>query len=236
MISDSFYKKAAEILRKTRTDKNAACWKTLACADDVRDKKLMYALLSEVCKCKRLLCAKIAFFLIFGFNFETDRDALEHVATAAGLFKAEPRISPELLLIGTYEVLFRADARCSETLVAPIKRHKTRLHAELVKLKIKRGVTSNTQLATQSAADRFPRFVRVNTLKSTLQEICAVFERLQLKRGTLQRAADGSLAFADSLSYAIDDHVDNLLALPRSVSLANTPAYKQGKIIIQVSF
>ena len=59
-----------------------------------------------------------------------------------------------------------------------ILRHKTRLRAELVKLRLKAGVISNEGLARKADenSDLIPRYVRVNTNKIEFKEFIRILE------------------------------------------------------------
>lgn len=92
-----------------------------------------------------------------------DKAILSDVMTATKLMKEERKLSSlNLALVLVHDLLLAKGIQAGD---GPIKqailRHKTRLHGEFQKLKIKRGVTSNAQLA-QSADERagtFPRFI-----------------------------------------------------------------------------
>lgn len=72
------------------------------------------------------------------------------ILKASSLIKLEKRIitSQNLALVLVHDLLFSKGIEAGD---GPIKqailRHKTRLHSELVKIKIKRGVKDNKELA-----------------------------------------------------------------------------------------
>jgi putative methyltransferase len=75
---------------------------------------------------------------------------LKDIITASGLLKQERKIkSPNLALVLVHDLLLAPGGIQAGD--GPIKqgvlRHKTRLHGELQKLKIKRGAKSNAELA-----------------------------------------------------------------------------------------
>ncbi|KAL0067862.1 hypothetical protein AAF712_005030 [Marasmius tenuissimus] len=114
----------------------------------------------------------------------------------------------------------------------PIKqavlRHKTRLKAELQKLKIKRGVGSNTELAHlgDARASQIPRYVRVNTLLWSMEEAVDYF----VARGYMQ---SGPFDEESNKGFAKDEHITNLLLFNPKVSFQDDPCYQMGKIILQ---
>lgn len=107
-----------------------------------------------------------------------------------------------------------------------VLRHKTRLHAELTKIKVKRGARTNedlVQLADPRAAN-IPRYVRVNTLKCSLEDALA---ELASRGFTPGDAAEGR-------TFAQDPHVPNLLAFDaRRTEMSADPAYVRGALILQ---
>ncbi|OJA11980.1 hypothetical protein AZE42_10675 [Rhizopogon vesiculosus] len=107
-----------------------------------------------------------------------------------------------------------------------ILRHKTRLRSELQRIKIKRGVKSDLELA-QTGDDRaakIPRYVRVNTSLWSTEEAVQFYT----KRGFQLQGA-----FASSKGFAIDEHIPDLLAFNPALHFRDDPSYKSGKIILQ---
>ena len=131
-----------------------------------------------------------------------------------------------------------------------MERHKARLNAELTRLRLKRraadieelkntvvkrtprpltdGHTPENRSGTTQITH--PRWVRVNTLKTTLHE-------------ELESGAFAGYTRVDSLIELEDDHVEkslyvdenipNLIALPTSTDLTRSPAYLAGTVILQ---
>jgi putative methyltransferase len=79
-----------------------------------------------------------------------DKAALLDIIKAAEFLKHEKKLipKPNLALVLVHDLLFSKGIEAGD---GPIKqavlRHKTRLHSELVKLKIKKGVKDNKDLA-----------------------------------------------------------------------------------------
>lgn len=79
-----------------------------------------------------------------------DKAALLDVIEASELLKHEKKLIPtaSLALVLVHDLLFSKGIEAAD---GPIKqavlRHKTRLHSELVKLKVKKGVKDNKDLA-----------------------------------------------------------------------------------------
>ncbi|KAG6844961.1 hypothetical protein H0H87_002075 [Tephrocybe sp. NHM501043] len=96
------------------------------------------------------------------------KSVLTDLINQAKLLKEERKItSLNLALVLVHDLLLSGGIQAGD---GPIKqavlRHKTRLHGEFQKVKIKRGATANTDLAQtgDQRAAHIPRYVRVNTL------------------------------------------------------------------------
>ncbi|KAF9532578.1 S-adenosyl-L-methionine-dependent methyltransferase [Crepidotus variabilis] len=153
---------------------------------------------------------------------------LSEVISKADLLKEERKVSSvSLALVLVHDLLLARGIQAGD---GPIKqailRHKTRLHGEFQKLKIKKGATSNEQLANvgDERAANIPRYVRVNSCLTTVDEAVKHF-------------ASRGFSVGDPLSskkaYAKDEHVPNLLLFSPSISFQDDPFYQSGKIILQ---
>ena len=119
-----------------------------------------------------------------------------------------------------------------------IERHKGRLQAELTKARIRRKLSSIESLKAhiesgqENPADTseapYPRWVRINTLKTSLEDqldtTFAECERGITIDGVRQR---------DSKQIYIDVHIPNLVAVSPCVDVQSSAAYKSGAIIFQ---
>ena len=135
----------------------------------------------------------------------TDKAILLDVIRSSELLKHERQklTSPNLVLLLEHDLLFSKGIQAGD---GPIKqavlRHKTRLHAELTKLRIKRGVKSLEELAQTGDvragglngklkqfygtdvllllyclvfSDQIPRYIRINTLLWKAEQAGAYF-------------------------------------------------------------
>ncbi|KAH6909037.1 williams-Beuren syndrome critical region protein 20 copy A [Coprinopsis sp. MPI-PUGE-AT-0042] len=144
------------------------------------------------------------------------KPVLLEVINAAKLMKEERKLNSQSLTL-----VLAGDGPIKQAIV----RHKTRLHGEFQKLKIKRGVTSNSQLAQNGDEESsIPRYVRVNTALWTTDEAVDHFT----SRGFSLSASLGS-----SKEFMIDAHIPDLLAFVPQTSLADDPAYRDGRVILQ---
>ena len=115
-----------------------------------------------------------------------------------------------------------------------IEKHKGRLTSELTRARLKRKAASmdllKEEVERESAGEEanYPRWVRVNALKSNVQDqletTFSAYERVHnIQEVITQR---GRHIF-------IDPHVPNLLAITSGIDLSKTEAYASGKIILQ---
>ncbi|KAJ6570193.1 S-adenosyl-L-methionine-dependent methyltransferase [Mycena vulgaris] len=135
--------------------------------------------------------------------------------------------SLNLALVLVHDVLLAGGIQAGD---GPIKqavlRHKTRLHGEFQKLKIKRGVRSNAELAQSGdvRAAQIPRYARVNTTMWSLDDAVKYFISQGFALGTPLESIK---------AFAKDEHIPNLLLFPPQTTFHDDPAYKSGKLILQ---
>lgn len=121
---------------------------------------------------------------------------------------------------------------------ASIERHKARLTAEFTRARIRRGLGSLDALTehveaggdntTGIPATAHPRWIRINTLKTTLEDqLATTFKDYSrtLNVGEVQKRG-GKKIFLDA-------HVPNLVAVPPSADLTKSAAYTSGSLIFQ---
>ncbi|KAF3012154.1 hypothetical protein E8E14_004073 [Neopestalotiopsis sp. 37M] len=115
-----------------------------------------------------------------------------------------------------------------------VERHKTRLSAELTRVRLRRKAASVDALRVQvetayaEASPRYPRWIRVNALKTTLDhQLNTTFKDFTRVN------AIGEVASAIGHNLYIDEHVPNLVAVSPGFEVLKTSAYKSGAIILQ---
>jgi len=157
-----------------------------------------------------------------------DKPVLIEVIDTVRLLKEERKItSKSLALVLVHDLLLANGIQAGD---GPVKqavlRHKTRLHSEFTRIKIKRGVKSASELAqtNDSRASRIPRYVRVNTACWTTDEAIESFT---------SRGFELSDPFLSKHGFAKDQHIPDLLAFHPQMQFAEDPLYKDGKIILQ---
>ncbi|KAJ7722752.1 S-adenosyl-L-methionine-dependent methyltransferase [Mycena maculata] len=204
----NFYFEAAKTL--DRLDAKQGSIKGILATLPVKDRKRTAALVIETLKYK---------------------SALSDLIKKANIMKEERKklTSLNLVLVLVHDVLLGGGIQAGD---GPIKqailRHKTRLHGEFQKLKIKRGVRSNADLAQagDTRAAQIPRYARVNTMMWTLDDAVKYF--------TSQGFTPGTPPFSESIkTFAYDAHIPNLLLFPPHTTFHDDAAYKSGKLILQ---
>jgi putative methyltransferase len=140
------------------------------------------------------------------------------------------KISKPVLTILIYDLLFGKGIRNAGNYKQLIMKHKARLNAELVKIKIKMGVKDNKDLIPDHIRNAIilPRYIRVNTLKTTMKQAISHFEK---KGFTL--SDKNHLTESLPMTMYRDVHLNELLILPANVDLHEDEFLLSGKIIIQ---
>ncbi|KAK0204704.1 S-adenosyl-L-methionine-dependent methyltransferase [Desarmillaria ectypa] len=156
---------------------------------------------------------------------------LTQVINETNLLKDERKkiTSMNLALVLVHDVLLAGGIQAG---TGPIKqailRHKTRLNGEFQRIKIKRGVKSNLELAHNGddRAAQIPRYVRVNTLMWTTDHAMDAFISNGYDLTDL-------VTSRQVRSFTKDEHIPNLLLFSPQTTFHDDPLYKSGKIILQ---
>ncbi|KAL8710364.1 MAG: hypothetical protein Q9225_007300 [Loekoesia sp. 1 TL-2023] len=180
---------------------------------------------------------------------------LSGVIDNSQLLQYERKLSPGLALVLVHDLLLSKSgiaAPKSHPLRVAITRHKARLGAELTKIRIKTGFRTIEDLRTHlECSDRspivsspseltksvqsnkqlpHPRWVRINTIRTTLGEQLGTTYLDYAKTDSLSKVL---LAHNDSKVLYVDKHIPDLIALPAGTDLTRTAAYCDGLIILQ---
>lgn len=156
------------------------------------------------------------------------------------------QLTPILALLLTHDLLLSKSgvaAHKDHVLRLAIERHKARLGAAFTKARIRhkfptleafREAINAGDLDADDADEgekiRHPRWVRVNTIKSTLSaQLDSAFKGYEKvdSIGEILRAK------GSAKMYFLDPNIPNLLALPPRIDLTKTSAYTRGEIIFQ---
>lgn len=139
-------------------------------------------------------------------------------------------------------------ANSSHPLRLVIEKHKTRLRGEFIKARVRRGCASVEELKSVVLREKkarlraengdkvsavYPRWVRINTVKTTLEKqlgnTFAAYEKVTSLADLVQDDDDTD----DRKRVYIDPHIPDLLAVPPGVEFIASAAYKNGEIILQ---
>ncbi|KAL1645132.1 hypothetical protein SLS61_008455 [Didymella pomorum] len=171
---------------------------------------------------------------------------LKDVIETCQVLKEERKLTPILALLLTHDLLLSKSgvaAHKDHVLRLAIERHKARLSAAFTKARIRhkfptleafREAINAGDLDTDDSDEgekiRHPRWVRVNTIKSTLS---AQLDRTFAGYAAVHSISEILRAKGSAKIYFLDPNIPNLLALPPRIDLTKTPAYTRGEIIFQ---
>ncbi|KAF5663566.1 NOL1R-like protein [Fusarium denticulatum] len=162
---------------------------------------------------------------------------LKEVIERSELLKLERKLTPTLSLLLVHDLLLARKGIAlpqGHGLRASIERHKGRISSEFKLARLRRKMPTlealREQVERQCAGEEanYPRWVRVNAVKSTLEE------QLETTFSKYTRATSIKEVVTNTgrLIY-IDPHVPNLLAITAGTNLTKSEAYTTGKIILQ---
>ncbi|KNE70732.1 hypothetical protein AMAG_15483 [Allomyces macrogynus ATCC 38327] len=228
------YEIAADILGKLRAKKGSI--KGLCLAPRVKNKKKVYALVCETLKMYPILTNLLD---------RTDFSA------------REPRVARDLAAVLTHDLLFaKRGILCGGWMKSTMTRHRTVLRAALLALARERrveGLPSDPDNAPGAVARAvlkhldsgnqdvpLPRYVRVNTLRTTVAKAVKEFQRTKIVRKGVETqtvwkyggAIDDWKSMAPDTFYQ-DLHLPELLVFPPSTDFHLDTQYKSGSIVLQ---
>lgn len=192
---------------------------------------------------------------VYALALETSKwsGILKEVVEAADILKLERKLTPVLSLLLVHDLLLSKSGialPATHGLRVSVERHKARLNSEFIRARIRRKCSSLDALRTQVEIEArggcpvHPRWIRVNTLKSTVEEqLGTTFKGWEVVEsvGEVIKAADefdsssgGQGGKRGKKVIYIDGHIPNLIAAcPGVADFTKTEAYKSGKIILQ---
>lgn len=163
------------------------------------------------------------------------KDYIQAIISKAQIRKQLPKFLQELLWLVVHDLLFSTLGRIQlgkHPLKDSFLKHRARLHAELVKLKLKYKVKNIRELPTQAVdEDETPvRWFRVNPILSTEEKVTssAWFSKLTPVEDLSEIISHNLAGFVYK-----DTYIPNLYAVSVSERITNTESYKKGHIIIQ---
>ena len=178
--------------------------------------------------------------------------ALSPVIETAGVLEQERKLTPALALLLAHDLLLAKKgiaAPKDHVLRKAIERHRARLSSEFTRARLRAGCASVEawKEKLEDEADNVvgglevqgkychPRWVRINTLRTTLEDECreGVFEGWERLGSTLEIIKRKPSAAKGNHVFAVDEHAPGLVAVPPGTDLTTTEAYKRGRIILQ---
>lgn len=168
------------------------------------------------------------------------RAVLLEVMEAAGWAKTPEgrRMEVNMALVLLYDLLIsERGVQCGGKLKEAVMAHRTRLKAEMTKLKVKRQARTVKDLLPPELRDAvvLPRWVRVNAIKATPK---TVLEKFKAQGWTVVDSATVALHHlltAEPKGKWIwpDTLLDELFAMPPSTDLHDNALYLDGTLILQ---
>ncbi|KAJ5343715.1 Bacterial Fmu (Sun)/eukaryotic nucleolar NOL1/Nop2p [Penicillium brevicompactum] len=170
---------------------------------------------------------------------------LADVIDKSGILTLERKLSPLLALLLVHDHLLAKKgiaAPATHTLRQCVERHKARLKAEFTKARVRRGCANIEEfkravLREKRAADGtshfvYPRWVRVNNIRTTLEEQLATTFKAYRRVEKLSDLATEEERKPEPRLF-IDPNIPDLVAVPFGADFTSSSAYKNGEIILQ---
>ncbi|XP_035391743.1 probable 28S rRNA (cytosine-C(5))-methyltransferase [Electrophorus electricus] len=208
----ALYMKAAEVLDKVEKKKGAV--KTLVYESKFQNIKQLFALVCETQKYSPVL--------------------QEIIETTQLLKETKLRINLAKVLV--YDLLIGRGLKCGGAWKAMLLKHRSRLHAALARMKVKHKVSRHQDLLPPSVQHTsgvgVPRYVRVNTLKTTVEDVIDYLKRAGYSyQGTATCLED--LCHLSGKMFVGDLHLRELLVFSAKMDFHDHYLYKAGHIILQ---
>ncbi|KAM5181555.1 28S rRNA (cytosine-C(5))-methyltransferase [Mantella aurantiaca] len=164
---------------------------------------------------------------------------LDDVITSSQLLRGTKKLPLNLAKVLVYDLLFGKGLQCGGRWKATLLAHRARLQAELAKLKVKKKVSSNQDLLTsmgrRADGPALPRYVRVNTLKTSMNEVITYFKRQGYTYLGKARSIEEIVEFAQRSGkrFLQDLHIPDLLVFPPNTDFHKDSLYTAGHLILQ---
>ncbi|XP_032377180.1 28S rRNA (cytosine-C(5))-methyltransferase [Etheostoma spectabile] len=207
----ALYLKAAEILEKAEMKQGAV--KTLVYDSKFANIKQLFALVCETQKFSSIL---------------------EEIIESTKLLK-HTKIRIHLAKVLVYDLLLGQGLKCGGSWKTLMMKHRSRLQAVLARMKVKQKVSSNEGLlpatVKQLVGEKLPRYARVNTLKTTVDDTVDYLKREGFSYlGQASRLDDLTLK---EKHFVMDQHLPELLVFSPKTDFHDHFLYKAGHIILQ---
>ncbi|KAK3357331.1 S-adenosyl-L-methionine-dependent methyltransferase [Lasiosphaeria hispida] len=173
---------------------------------------------------------------------------LKEVIENAQLLQAERKLTPVLALLLVHDFLITKRGialPATHGLRAAVERHKARLTSGLTRARLRRKcstpeafrslVEAEAAFSASGGRPAHPRWVRVNTLKTTVDEQLETTFRGYEVVPTVQdvMAAPPAAAGNAKKMLCLDGNIPNLIAVPPGAEVTKSEAYQSGALILQ---
>ncbi|XP_077465943.1 28S rRNA (cytosine-C(5))-methyltransferase [Stigmatopora argus] len=207
----ALYTKAAEILEKV--EKHQGALKTLVYESKFANIKQLFALACETQKFSSIL---------------------EEIIVSTKLLKLT-KLKMHLAKVLVFDLVMGQGLKCGGSWKTLLLKHRCRLQSELARMKVKRKVSRNEDLlpgdVRQHAGDRLPRYVRVNTLKTTVEDTVDYLKRDGFTyMGEASKLDDLTLK---GKQFVKDRHLPEVLAFAPKTDFHDHFLYKAGHVVLQ---
>ncbi|KAI8868730.1 S-adenosyl-L-methionine-dependent methyltransferase [Ramicandelaber brevisporus] len=252
----SFYNLAAELLAELSLKKSSV--KTLTLGSSrvaASDKKRMHALVCQTLK----LCQVLGLIVERSLLLRLEPKAFATKPSSSSV--SGSHVSFCLAMIVVHDLLFTKGGlqlKSGHPLKVAAEKHKSKLVAELVRIKVTKGVQNNSDLEHEKSrlTSKVFRFVRVNLIKSTVDKVIAEFDASSSYQyiDLDKMAFDSDMSAVEKYTAALmetsdaegksgrqrkvirfcrDVHLDDLLVFPPDTDLHDHALLRSGAIILQ---
>ncbi|KAK4106432.1 S-adenosyl-L-methionine-dependent methyltransferase [Parathielavia hyrcaniae] len=176
---------------------------------------------------------------LYALAFESSKWSaiLKEVVENSQLLQQERKLTPALSILLVHDLLLAKKGialPASHGLRVGVEKHKARLQSEFVRARLRRKCPTVEVLKATVDAElgpAHPRWIRVNTLKSTVDEqLDTTLKGFEMVRSVQEVMASGPTG---KKVICLDGHVPNLIAASPGVDFTKTEAYMSGAIILQ---
>lgn len=206
----ALYVKAAEILEKA--EKKQGALKTLVYDSKFTNIKQLFALVFETHKFSAVL---------------------QEIIDSTKLLK-HTRLKLPLAKVLVYDLVIGPGLKCGGSWKVLLMKHQSRLKAALARIKVRQGVSKNHDLIparVQEREDLLPRYVRVNTLRMSVEDAVDYLKREGFTyKGQAAKLEDFNLK---GKQFVQDNDIPEILVFSPKTDFHDHFLYKAGHIILQ---
>ncbi|KHJ36440.1 putative nol1 nop2 sun family protein [Erysiphe necator] len=167
---------------------------------------------------------------------------LKEVIENVDFLRLERKVTPILSVLLVHDLLLAKRGialPASHGLRATVEKYKSRIQSEFTKARVRRKLATLEEFKQYVEASfqrtqeeklgaLYPRWARINTLKTTLKD------QLETTFSDYERVSTvQNVRISGCKRIAIDEHIPNLVALSPCADLLKSDAYKTGAIILQ---